>query len=75
MAQKSKRWNMGAKREKLATEIIREKANLLLITFDQWRGDWGDPTKPVVKLPRIEKIARDGWINHGLLTKKWFNRH
>ena len=61
MAQKSKRWNMGAKREKLATEIIREKANLLLITFYQWRGDWGDPTKPVVKLPRIEKIARDGW--------------
>ena len=36
-------------------------ANLLLITFDQWRGDWGDPYAPVVSLPGLERLARRGW--------------
>ena len=39
-------------------------ANLLLITFDQWRGDWGDwgdPLAPVVKLPALTALAAQGW--------------
>ena len=36
-------------------------ANLLLISFDQWRGDWGDPLAPVVELPALEGLARQGW--------------
>ena len=38
-----------------------QKANLLLITFDQWRGDWGDPYAPVVNLPGITGLAQKGW--------------
>lgn len=34
--------------------------NLLLVTFDQWRGDWCDPERPVVDLPRIFGVARAG---------------
>lgn len=34
--------------------------NLLLITFDQWRGDWCDPEDPAVELPRIFGLARSG---------------
>ena len=36
------------------------QANLLLITFDQWRGDWTDPLKPVVRLPCLEKLSSKG---------------
>ena len=36
-------------------------ANLLLITFDQWRGDWGDPLAPVVELPALAQLANEGW--------------
>ena len=36
-------------------------ANLLLITFDQWRGDWGDPLAPVVNLPALSQLAAEGW--------------
>ena len=36
--------------------------NLLLVTFDQWRGDWGNPRKPVLSLPTIEKLAKKGWV-------------
>lgn len=35
--------------------------NLVLITFDQWRGDWCDPEAPIVDLPNIFGLARDGW--------------
>jgi len=35
--------------------------NLLLVTFDQWRGDWGNPWKPVIPLPGLERLARQGW--------------
>ena len=35
--------------------------NLLLISFDQWRGDWADPNAPVVSLPALEHLARHGW--------------
>ena len=36
------------------------KINLLLVTFDQWRGDWTDPVKPIVKLPCLEELAQKG---------------
>ena len=36
-------------------------ANLLLITFDQWRGDWGDPWAPVVALPALAGLAQQGF--------------
>jgi len=35
--------------------------NLLLISFDQWRGDWADPFKPVLPLPAMESLAQFGW--------------
>ena len=38
-----------------------EKANLILITFDQWRGDWANQRRPKVRLDAIKKIAREGW--------------
>lgn len=37
-------------------------ANLLLITFDQLRGDWCDPTNPVVCLPALSRLGKDGWV-------------
>ena len=39
----------------------RNPANLLLVTFDQWRGDWGDPHAPVVQLPALQQLAQQGW--------------
>ena len=38
-----------------------KRCNLLLVTFDQWRGDWGDPHHEVVSLTSIRKLATDGW--------------
>ena len=35
--------------------------NLVLLTFDQWRGDWCDPDHPIVELPEIMGLARNGW--------------
>ena len=35
-------------------------ANLILITFDQFRGDWGNPYKPVIQLPGLAEIAEQG---------------
>ncbi|MHC4809911.1 MAG: sulfatase family protein [Planctomycetota bacterium] len=35
--------------------------NLVLITFDQWRGDWCDSHAPVVELPNIARVAAEGW--------------
>ena len=43
------------------------QANLLLITFDQWRGDWTDPLKPVVRLPCLEKLS-----SRGLATRRCY---
>ena len=37
-----------------------DQANLLLITFDQWRGDWTDPEGPIVKMPYLEKLSEAG---------------
>lgn len=37
------------------------EVNLILITLDQWRGDWGDPWEQIVSLPTIRKIAKKGW--------------
>ena len=39
----------------------KRKSNLLLVTFDQWRGDWGDPYNEVVPLPTFKNLARNGW--------------
>ncbi len=36
-------------------------ANLLLISCDQWRGDWGDPIAPLIQLPALERLASEGW--------------
>ena len=38
------------------------KANLLLITFDQWRGDWTDPKNPIVRMPCLEQLGTEGLI-------------
>lgn len=35
--------------------------NLLLISFDQWRGDWADPGAPVLSLPALQQLAQEGW--------------
>ena len=43
-------------------------ANLLLITFDQWRGDWGDPHDPVVDLPALQELAAEGWSAQRCIT-------
>ena len=40
----------------------RQEANLLLITFDQWRGDWTDPLKPIVRLPCLQKLGQNGLV-------------
>ena len=37
-------------------------ANLLLISFDQWRGDWTDPCTPVVRLPSLQILAKRGVV-------------
>lgn len=37
------------------------RRNLLLVSFDQWRGDWCDPFDKVVDLPNIERLAAEGW--------------
>ena len=36
------------------------KTNLLIISFDQWRGDWGDMYDPVVDLPALKKLSDEG---------------
>ena len=40
----------------------RKEANLLLITFDQWRGDWTDPVNPIVRLPCLQELGKNGLI-------------
>ena len=42
------------------TPSKKERANLIIISFDQWRGDWCNSRHPVVKLPSIERIAQSG---------------
>jgi choline-sulfatase len=41
---------------------VEGPANLLLVTFDQWRGDWGDPGRPVVPLPALTALAGQGVV-------------
>ena len=43
-------------------------ANLLLITFDQWRGDWGDPSDPVIEVKTIRELASRGWASKRCYT-------
>ena len=45
-----------------------KRCNLLLVTFDQWRGDWGDPHSEVVSLPSIKKLAKEGWTGRRCYT-------
>ena len=42
-------------------------ANLLLISFDQWRGDWADTSNPVVALPALQKLAK-----HSLVARRCY---
>ena len=44
-----------------ANDPDAEPRNLLLCTFDQLRGDWCDPTAPIVDLPNIQALAGNGW--------------
>lgn len=37
------------------------RRNLVLLSFDQWRGDWCDPERPIVELPSIGRLAATGW--------------
>ena len=50
----------NAKQQKKNRKWKRTHANLLIISFDQWRGDWGDPYEPVTNLPTIQQIAKEG---------------
>lgn len=50
-----KKWILNVKAIK-----HNKKANLLIISFDQWRGDWGDVYKPVVDLPALQRLAKEG---------------
>lgn len=38
--------------------MSKSSANLLLISFDQWRGDWADPFFPVVNLPAVQELGK-----------------
>jgi arylsulfatase len=38
--------------------VSQPPANLLLISFDQWRGDWADPFVPAVELPALQSLAK-----------------
>lgn len=38
----------------------KERSNLIIISFDQLRGDWCNSQKPIIKLPSIERIAKRG---------------
>lgn len=38
-----------------------KRKNLIIITFDQWRGDWGNPSKPITSLPCMKMLAKNGW--------------
>ena len=40
----------------------RGRNNLLIITFDQMRGDWVNPYNPVVEIPGLSRLAKDGWM-------------
>ena len=44
------------------------KTNLVFITFDQWRGDWGNPLKPIIKLNSLNELAKDGWSAENCYT-------
>jgi len=42
--------------------MLNARANLLLITFDQWRGDWAQPQNPFVSLPTLERLAKRSMV-------------
>ena len=39
----------------------KKHCNLLIVTFDQMRGDWSDPNKGIVKMPALEKLSNKSW--------------
>ena len=39
---------------------MKKPANLLLVTFDQWRGDWGNPNKPILDLEGLASLGSKG---------------
>ena len=46
----------------------KKSANLILITFDQWRGDWLDTKKRKVKLQNISELNEESWVNKRCYT-------
>jgi len=38
-----------------------KRCNLLIVTFDQMRGDWADPKRKLVKMPVLEHLSAEGW--------------
>ena len=40
----------------------KESDNLLIITFDQCRGDWLNPYNPIILLPNISKLSQKGIV-------------
>lgn len=44
----------------------RPHQNWLLISFDQWRGDW--LLQPWLHLPHLKRLARSGWLARCCLT-------
>ena len=44
------------------------KKNMMIISFDQWRGDWGDPWGTGFGLVNLERIANEGWVGRRCYT-------
>lgn len=40
---------------------MKKSANLLLITFDQWRGDWGSTYTPILDLEGLASLGNSGF--------------
>ena len=38
-----------------------KRCNLLIVTFDQMRGDWADPKRKLVNMPILEHLSAEGW--------------
>lgn len=56
------------KRNQTRNSNNKDSANLLIISFDQWRGDWGNTNKPIIELPTIQNIAREGLVLENCYT-------
>ena len=48
--------------------MLKARANLLLITFDQWRGDWADPSNKILSLSTLERLAAQSLVFRSCYT-------